>query len=68
MTFCTKAITIATAQQAELTNINDIYTLYKPVTKPAINLLATDPSIDGNTNYNRWVRRSLLPFLGNDLS
>ena len=29
--------------------------------------MATDPSIDGNTNYNRQVRRSLLPFLGNAL-
>ena len=41
------------ALQAELNNINDIYNLYKPIIIPAINLLATDPSIDGNTNYNR---------------
>ena len=34
----------------------------------AINLLATDPSIDGNSNYNRQVRRSLLPFIGDALS
>ena len=49
---------------AELTNINDIYTSYKPIITPVINLLATDPSIDGNFNCNRWVRRSLLPILG----
>ena len=54
--------------QAKLTNINDIYTLYKPIIIPAINLLDTDPSWDGNSNYNKCVRRSLLPFLGNALS
>ena len=56
------------AQWVELTNINDIYTLYKPIIIPAINLLATDPSIGGNPNYNTLVRRSLLPFLGDTLS
>ena len=56
------------ALQAELTNINDIYTLYKPIIIPAINLLDTDPSLNGNSNYNNCVRRSLLPFLGNALS
>ena len=54
--------------QTELTNINDVYTSYKPIIIPAINLLATDPSFDGNSNYNKHVRRSLLPFLGNALS
>ena len=28
----------------------------------------TDPSFDGNSNYNKCVRRSLLPFLGDALS
>ena len=54
--------------QLELNNINDIYTPYKPITIPLINLLDTDPSFDGISNYNKWVRRSLLPFLGNALS
>ena len=53
--------------QAELTNIHDIYTSYKPIIIPAINLLDTDPSFDGNSNYNEHVR-SLLPFLGDALS
>ena len=53
--------------QVELTNINDIYTSYKPIIIPAINLLDRDPSFDGNSNYNKCVRRSLLPFLGNVL-
>ena len=52
----------------ELTNINDIYTSYKPIIIPTINLLDTDPSFDGNFNYNKCVRRSLLPFLGDALS
>ena len=56
------------ALQAELTNINDIYTSYKPIIIPAINLLATDPSFDGNSNYNEHVRRSLIPLLGSALS
>ena len=30
--------------------------------------MPTDPSFDGNSNYNKHVRRSLLPFLGNALS
>ena len=54
--------------QAELTNINDIFTSYKPIIISAINLLDTDPSFDGNSNYNKHVRRSLLPFLHDTLS
>ena len=52
----------------ELSNLNVIYTLYKPIIITAINLLDTDPSFDGNSNYNKCVRRGLLPFLGNALS
>ena len=59
---------LLSALQAELTNINDIYTSYKPIIIPAINLLATGPSFDGHLNYNKCVRRSLLPLLGNALS
>ena len=54
--------------QAELTNLNDIYTSYKPIIISAINLLDTDPSFDGNSNYNKHVTRCLLPFLGDALS
>ena len=59
---------LLSALQAEHTNVNDIYTLYKPVIIPAINPLAADPAFDGNSNYTRYVRRSLLPFLGDALS
>ena len=30
--------------------------------------MATEPSFDGNSNYNKCVRRSLLPFLDDALS
>ena len=59
---------LLSALQAELSNINDIYTSYKPIIIPAINLLDTDPSFDGNYNYNKCIRRNLLPFLGNTIS
>ena len=59
---------LLTMLQLELTNINDIYTSYKPIIIPAINLLDTDPSFNGNSNYKKCVRRSLLPFLGDTLS
>ena len=54
--------------QAELTNLNDIYTSYKPIIITAINLLDTDPSFNGTSNYNKCARRSLIPFLGDALS
>ena len=54
--------------QIELTNINGIYISYKPIIIPAINLLDTDPSFDGNSNYIKCVRRSLLSFIGDALS
>ena len=59
---------LISALQAECTNINDIYTSYKPIIITAINLLDTDPSFDGTSHYNKHTRRSLLPFLGNAIS
>ena len=56
---------LLSALQAELTNVNDIYISYKPIIITALNPLDTDPSFDGNSNYNKCVRRSLLPFLAN---
>ena len=59
---------LLTMLQLELTNINDIYISYKPIIIPAINLLDLDHSFDGNANYIKHVKRSLLPFLGNAIS
>ena len=53
--------------QVELTNINDIYSFCKPTIISVINLLITDPSFDGHVNGNNYLKRSLLPFLGNSL-
>ena len=58
---------LISALQAELTNLNDICTSYKPIIIMAINLLDTEPSFNGTSNYNKCTRRSLLPFLGNAL-
>ena len=54
--------------QVELTNINDIYISYRPTIISAINLLNTDPSLDGHSRHSNHLKRSLLPFLGNTLS
>ena len=62
MTFCTNPTTIIP------TGRTNIYTSCKYIIIPAINLLNTDPSFDGNSNYNKHVRGSLLPFLGDALS
>ena len=59
---------LISALQAELTNLNDIYTSYKPIIITAINLLDTDPSFNRSSNYKKCTRRSLLPFLGDVLS
>ena len=59
---------MVSALQIELTNLNDIYTSHKPIIIMAINLLNTEPSFSGTSNYNKCAIRSLLPFLGDALS
>ena len=54
--------------QAELTNLNDIYTLYRPVIIAATHLMNTEPSFNGYSDYNKFTQRSLLPFLGDATS
>ena len=48
-------------------NINEIYNSCKPTIISAINLLNTDPSFDEHVNSNNFLKRSLLPFVGNAL-
>ena len=43
--------------QVELTNINDIYTSYRPNIISAINLLDMDPSLGGHYNHNNCLRK-----------
>ena len=54
--------------QAELTNLNDIYTSYRPVVIAATHLMNTGPSFDSSSGYNKCTKWSLLPFLGDALS
>ena len=56
------------ALQAELTNLDSIYTSYRPLILAATQLLKKEPSFDGVSASNRCTRRSLLPFLGDALS
>ena len=55
-------------QQAELTNLESIYTSYRPCILAASQLLRRDPSFNRGSPLNRHTRRSLLPFLGDALS
>ena len=41
---------LLSALHAELTNLNDIYTSYRPIIITVINLLDIDPSFDGTSN------------------
>ena len=54
--------------QAELTNLDSIYTSYRPLILAATQLLKREPSFDGISTSNRCTRRGLLPFLGDALS
>ena len=53
--------------QARLTNLNSIYTSYRPLIVAATQLLKKEPSFSGVSASNRHTR-SLLPFLGDALS
>ena len=54
--------------QAEFTNLNNIYTSYRPLILAATQLLKQEPSFDRASVSNRTMRRSLLPFFGDALS
>ena len=54
--------------KAELTNLDSIYTSYKPLILPATQLVRREPIFKCISPLNRHTRRSLLPFLGDALS
>ena len=56
------------ALQVELTNLDSIYTSYKPLIFTATQLLKREPTFSGISSFSRCIRRSLLPFLGDSLS
>ena len=53
--------------QAELTNLDSIYTSYKPLILTATQLLRRKPTFDSVSPFNRHTWRSLLPVLGDAL-
>ena len=59
---------ILSALQAELANLDSIYTSYKPLILTATQLVRRKPTFDGVSPFNRCTKRSLLPFLGDALS
>ena len=59
---------MTSALQAELTNLDSIYTSYKPIILMAAQLLRRKPTFDSTLPFNRCMRRSLLPFLRDALS
>ena len=50
------------ALQAELTNLDSIYTSYRPTILTATQLLRSEPTFDGVSPFNRNTRRKILPF------
>ena len=59
---------ILSALQAELANLDSIYTSYKPFILTATQLLRREPTIASISHFHRHTKRSLLPFLGDALS
>ena len=54
--------------EAELSNLNSIYTSYQPLIQAATQILQKEPSFDGIPVSSKHMKRSLLPFLGDALS
>ena len=59
---------LLSALQAELANLDSIYTSYKPLILTATQLLKRKPSFNGLSPLSKCTKRSLLPFLGDALS
>ena len=58
---CLAPIYVLSALQAELENLDSIYTSYKPIILTVTQLLRKEP-------FNKCTKRSLLPILGDALS
>ena len=59
---------LLTALQAEFTNLESIYTSYKPLILTVTQLLKREPSFNGMSPLSKCAKRNLLPFLGDALS
>ena len=58
---------ILPALQAELANMDSIYTSYKSLILTATQLLSREHTLNSVSPFNRHTKRSLLPFLGDAL-
>ena len=56
------------ALQAELTNLDSIYTSYRPLILTATQCLRREPTFNRISPFNGHTRRSLVPFLADALS
>ena len=59
---------ILSSLQAELANLDSIYTSYKPPILTMTQLLRGKPTFDKVSTFNRHTKRSPLPFSGDALS
>ena len=59
---------ILSALQAELANLDSIYTSYKPLISTATQFLRREPTFNSVSPFSRCIKRNLLPFLGDALS
>ena len=59
---------LLSALQAELANLDSIYTSYKPLILTVTQQLKREPSLNGMSPFSKCTMRSLLPFLGDALS
>ena len=59
---------ILSGLEVQLNNLNSMYTSYQPLLQEATQLLKKEPSFDGIPVSSKYMRRHLLPFLGDVLS
>ena len=59
---------LLTGLEAELNNLNSIYTSYQPCIQTATQILQKEPSFDSIPVSIKCMKRSPLPFLGDTLS
>ena len=59
---------LLSALQAELANMDSIYTSYKLLIFTATKLLKGESSFNGMSSFSKCTKRSILPFLGDALS
>ena len=59
---------LLSALQAELANLDSIYTSYKPLILTVTQLLQRESSFSSMSSLSKHAKRSLLPFLGDSLS